>query len=299
MNRIATVFAAFGRACLARDDTQQIWRCHVRGRELQPVCGDRVALSHAPALGPDAAVVTAIHTRRNVFARAAQHRRKVIAANLDQVAILVACEPSFSDELICRMLVVAELAELPAVLVLNKIDVDARLAQARTMLEPFVALGFPVIELAACLDASPLRSVLEGKRTLFTGQSGMGKSTLVQALVPEAEVRIREISSFLDSGKHATTGARMFSVNPHTEIVDTPGVTEFGLAGYNVRNIGYGFREFQAFAGQCRFADCRHLNEPGCAMAQAVQTGQIHPRRLALYQRIIEAERAATSKQSH
>ncbi len=289
----ATVVAAFGRECLARLDTGELLRCQVRGRHLQAVCGDRAQLSRSSA---DQGVVEAIAPRANEFARAVHFRRKVLASNLSQLVILLACEPSFSDELICRMLVVAEHAGLPAVLVLNKVDLLEQRARALAMLTPFRGLGYPLVELAGKLDIEPLRAYLDGFRSLFTGQSGMGKSTLVKALVPDAEVRIREISAFLDAGKQSTTGSRLYALSPGTEIIDSPGVAEFGLAGMDYLHIAAGFREFTPLRGTCRFQNCRHLNEPGCALRQGVANGTIHPRRLALYQRIVLAEEAAGAR---
>ena len=289
----ATVVAAFGRECLARVENGELVRCQVRGRQMQPVCGDRVQLARSSA---DQAVVEAVAPRANEFSRAAHFRRKVLAANLSQLVILVACEPSFSDELICRMLVVAEHAGLPAVLVLNKVDLVGQRDRALAMLTPFRGLGYPLVELAGKVDIEPLRAYLAGFRSLFTGQSGMGKSTLVKALVPEAEVRIREISAFLDAGKQSTTGSRLYELSPGTEIIDSPGLAEFGLAGMDYLHIAAGFREFTPLRGACRFQNCRHVNEPGCAVREAAEGGTIHPRRLTLYQRIVLAEEAAGAR---
>lgn len=288
-----TVVAAFGRECLARLDTGDLLRCQVRGRHVQPVCGDRVQLAQSSA---DQGVVEAVGPRTNEFARAARFRRKVLAANLSQLVILLACEPSFSDELICRMLIVAEHAKLPAVLVLNKVDLVEQRERALAMLTPFLGLGYPLVELAGKVDIEPLRPYIAGFRSLFTGQSGMGKSTLVNALVPDAEVRIREISAFLDAGKQTTTGTRLYVVSPGTEIIDSPGVAEFGLAGMDYLHIAEGFREFAPYRSACRFQNCRHLNEPACAVHAAVESGSIHPRRLVLYQRIVLAEEAAGAR---
>ena len=289
----ATVVAAFGRECLARLDSGPLLRCQVRGRQIQPVCGDRVHLARSSA---DQGVVEAIGPRANEFGRAVHYRRKILAANLTQVVILVACEPSFSDELICRLLIVSEQAGLRCVIVLNKVDLVAQRERALAMLEPYRALGYAFVQLSAKLDVSPLAPHLAGQRSLLTGQSGMGKSTLVKALVPDAEVKIREISAFLDAGKQSTTGSRLFTVSPGAEIIDSPGVAEFGLAGMDHLNIAAGFREFSKHAGECRFQNCRHLSEPGCALQAAAAAGAIHPRRLQLYQRIVIAEEAATPR---
>ena len=286
----ATVVAAFGRKCLARLDSGELALCTARNRHLQAVCGDRLSVMLE---GPGAGVLEAIGPRANAFSRASSYRSKVIAANLTQIVILIACEPSFSDELVCRVLVAAERAGLPVVLVLNKVDLVELREDALRLLEPFRGLGYPLVELAGKLDAEPLRPYLKGHRSLLVGQSGMGKSTLVKTLLPDAEVRIGEISRFLDSGRQSTTASRLYSLDERTEIVDSPGLSEFGLAGIDARELAAGFREFATHAARCRFQDCRHLAEPDCGVHGAAASGAVHPRRLALFQRIVRLERAA------
>lgn len=281
-----TVVAAHRRQSLVRDEGASLLRCLVRGRALRPACGDRVGFIRGAS---GEGVIESIAPRRNEFARAAQHRRKVIAANLTQVMIMVACEPAWDDELVCRMLVAAEDAGLPAVLVLNKSDLTGLRDAALARLAPFRGLGYPLVEVAARRDAEPLRAYLAGQRTLLAGQSGMGKSTLVAALVPQAEVRIREISRYLDAGRQTTTTARLYEIDETSELVDSPGVSEFGLAGFSPQSLAGGFREIAQHAGACRFRDCRHLVEPGCAVEAAAARGTIHPRRLALYRQIARA----------
>jgi len=285
-----TVVAGFGRESLVRADGGELLSATARSRQLQPVCGDRVMLS---AIAGGRAVIEAIDPRRNVFSRASRHRTKVLAANVTQVVVLVACEPSFSDELVCRFLAAAELAGLPALIALNKTDLAAQRDDALRALEPFRGLGYPLVELVGKHDAQPLLPYLHRHRSLLAGQSGMGKSTLVKTLVPEAEVRIGEISRFLDSGRQSTIASRLYVVDGASEIVDTPGVSEFGLAGLGAREIAACFREFRPHAARCRFQDCRHLSEPGCAVREATLSGAVHPRRLALYQRILQQELGA------
>jgi ribosome biogenesis GTPase len=278
------VVAGFGRDTLVRSDTGEMLRAHTRSRRIQAVCGDRVVLEPS---GAGHAIITDVEPRSTVFARSSAQRTKVLAANITQVAVLVACEPTFSDELLARVLVAAEHAGLPAIIALNKIDLLERRAEALALLVPFRGLGYPVIEFAARIDPEPLRVYLQRQRTVIVGQSGMGKSTLIKALVPEAVVRIQEISTFLDAGRQTTTAARLYPLDAASELVDTPGVSEFGLAGLSASEIAAGFRDFVPYAGRCRFPDCRHLAEPDCALAAAVEGGQLHPRRLALYRRIV------------
>ena len=284
-----TVVAGFGRDSLVRAPDGELLTATARSRRLQPVCGDRVVLS---AIAAGRAVIESVEPRASVFQRTSRHRSKVLAANVTQLVVLVACEPSFSDELICRFLAAAELARLPALIALNKIDLAALRDDALRLLEPFRGLGYPLIELSGKRDALPLAPYLHGHRSLLVGQSGMGKSTLVKTLVPRAEVRIGEISRFLDSGRQSTTASRLYPLDAQSEIVDTPGVSEFGLAGLSTLEIAACFREFAAHAAGCRFQDCRHLSEPDCAVREATLAGAVHPRRLQLYQRIAAQELA-------
>jgi len=290
------VIAGYGRDTLVRSDAGEPLRAHTRSRAIQVVCGDRVVLEPA---GRGHAIIVEVEPRRTVFARASARRSKILAANVSQVVILLACEPSFSDELLARVLVAAERAGLPALIALNKVDLAERRTEALAQLAPFRGLGYPVIELAARIDPEPLRAYLQRQRSVLVGQSGMGKSTLIKALVPDAQVRIQEISTFLDAGRQTTTAARLYPLDALSELVDTPGVSEFGLADLSLAQIAAGFREFSPYAGHCRFPDCRHLAEPDCALAAAVEAGRVHPRRLALYRRILgEVSPAVGSRRS-
>jgi ribosome biogenesis GTPase len=279
-----TVIAGFGRSCLVRPDGGALMPAHARNRRIETVAGDRVQLV-------ERGVIEAVAPRKSAFVRSSEFRTKVLAANVTQIVILAACEPSFADELICRMLVAAERGGLRALVALNKVDLAEKRAAASARLEPFRVAGYRVIEFSAKFDASPLRPLLRGERTVLAGQSGMGKSTLVRALVPDAEVRIGEISRFLDTGRQSTIASRLYTLDAESEIVDTPGVSEFGLAGLSARDIADGFREFAPHSPGCRFNDCRHLAEPACAVRAAAASGAIHPRRLELYERIVRQER--------
>jgi len=276
-----TVVAGYGRACLVQAGGELV-RAKARNRQVQPVAGDRVMLV-------DNDIIEAVAPRSSVFSRASNHRTKVIAANVTQIVAVAACEPPFSDELLCRFAIAAEHHGLPLAIVLNKVDIAGRRDEAAGMLAPFLEAGHAVVELSASLDASPLLPLLSGHRSVLVGQSGMGKSTLLKQLVPGADVQIREISQFLAAGKQSTTASRLYELDASTSIIDTPGVAEFGLAGLDARTLAAGFREIAALAARCKFSDCRHLAEPGCA----VRAGGMHPRRLLLYERIMRAEMPA------
>jgi ribosome biogenesis GTPase / thiamine phosphate phosphatase len=283
------VVAAYGRRFLV-DTGSEVRSCIVRGRTSEVVCGDRVALRPAEA---DGGVIEAVDPRSSLFLRSAPHRAKPIAANATQVAVVVATDPSFSDELIARVLAAAEHQRLKSCIVLNKVDLPEGTAHER--LEPFARAGCRVVETSALGDIAALRGALRGETTLLIGQSGMGKSTLVNALVPAAQAKTREISKFLASGRHTTTSVTLYRLDAESAIVDAPGMQEFGLAHLTPVDVERGFVEFAPFLGQCRFPDCRHGGEPGCALAAAAQDARIHPRRLELFRRIVAAERASGS----
>lgn len=276
------VVAGFGRVSLVRTGDGLLVQARARSRRVIAVAGDQVELLEGGFIG-------AVAPRRNLLARTSAFRSKLIAANVSQVVLVVACEPPFSDELLCRALVAAHRAGAEALIALNKIDLEGGREEARARLAPFRAAGVEVIELAAMLDPSPLAASLQGRRSVLIGQSGMGKSTLLKALVPEAEVRIREISAFLSSGKQSTTASRLYAIGPGTELIDTPGLSEFGLAGLSTQDIAEGFADIAPLAAQCRFRDCRHLTEPGCAVSAAAAAGTLSGRRLELYRRIVAA----------
>lgn len=284
------VVAAHGRHYLVAGEDGEHLRCVPRGKQSLVACGDRVQVART-ARGEG--VIEDTRPRSTLFLRAAPHRRKLIAANATQVAVICAGEPSLADELVARVLVAAENQSIRGLLVLNKTDLVAPTAAARERLAPFAQAGYPVIELSAKRDVVPLRARLAGETTVLIGQSGMGKSTIVNALVPEADAATREISRFLDSGRHTTTATRLYRLDGPAEIVDSPGVQEFGLAHLSPAEIEHGFPELRPLAGQCRFSDCRHRTEPACAVRAAVDSGRVHPRRLELLHRILDAEEAS------
>lgn len=272
-----TVTAAFGRHYeIVLPDGQQIQGIP-RGKRSPFACGDIVNLG---SLRGGEAQILGHAPRTSLLYRSDAWKQKLIAANATQVVFVVATEPAFSLELLSRALVAIRHEQMRLIVVLNKTDRKEGLVTARTALAPFARLGIPILELSALADASPLHPYLRSETTVLVGQSGMGKSTLVNALVPEAAAATREISTALDSGKHTTTHARLYELPAGGRLIDSPGLQEFGLAHLTRGEIELGFAEFVPLLGNCRFRDCRHIDEPGCAIRSAIAAKNIDACRL-------------------
>ena len=278
------VVAAHGRQYVVELADGILLPCFPRGKRSEVACGDRVDIQRT---SDDQGVIEAIRPRTSLLYRSNEVRQKHIAANVDQIVIVVASEPAFSDELVTRALLAAESEEIEPLIVLNKCDLTDKLPAARDQLAVFAGLGYRIVELSARDHAEDLRPQLQGRTSVLVGQSGMGKSTLVNALAPEAQAKTREISQALDSGKHTTTHATLYHLDADSHLIDSPGLQEFGLGHLDRQEIEHAFREFRPFLGQCRFRDCRHDREPDCALVAAVAAGQIDARRFALYRRIV------------
>jgi len=238
-------------------------------------------------LGSGQAVIEQVTPRTNALRRSDGRRHKTIAANLDQAAIVVSGEPPFSEELLVRVLIAAEREGIVCLLIATKADVPDALESIEPRLAVYRALGYPVHAIAAKArpedTVATLRPVLAGRTTLLLGQSGMGKSTLVNLLVPDAELATQTISEALQTGKHTTTFTRAFDLAGGGRLIDSPGFQVFGLAHLSPTEIEHGMREFQPLLGHCRFHNCGHRHEPGCAIRAAVDDGRIDARRYALY----------------
>jgi len=277
------VLASYGRGVLVQSGDTTL-RCSLEGRRQRIVCGDRITWAHRPA--NDGASVESIAPRRNLIERIdARGRPEPVAANIDRLAIVVAPEPATDWFLVDRYWAGARLKDIAALLIVNKRDLGTDAIQNE--IATYRKLGLPCMEIAAQsgLMVSELRATLAGGVALLVGQSGVGKSSIVNALAPEAAAQTSELTRDAE-GRHTTTTARRYRLSSESAIVDAPGVRDFAPPASIVRAAERGFVEIYALSADCRFNDCRHMEEPGCAVCAAVRTGRIAARRYESYRRL-------------
>ncbi len=282
MKLTGQTIAAFGRHYLAELPDGEILECVPRGKKSEVACGDTVEITRS---GTDQGVIDRIAPRTSLLYRSDAYKQKLIAANVTQLIVVVASEPSFNDELLARCLLAGHEQKLDILIVLNKCDLP-QVTAARAQLAVYGKIGYRVLELSAKQNVAPLLPFLQGHTSVLVGQSGMGKSTLINALIPAAQAATREISTVLDSGKHTTTHAKLYHLNSNSHLIDCPGVQLFGLHHLDFAAMERNFPEFLPYLGQCRFANCSHSHEPDCAIRKATAEGKIDPRRLQLFQQI-------------
>lgn len=291
------IIAAHGRHYTVELADGTLKKCFPRGKKAGAAVGDYVQVSLE---GRDEGAIDAILPRRNLLFRSDDLRSKQFASNVDQLLIVVAVEPTFSDDLAGRALAGAWSVGIEPLIVLNKTDLAHALPAARARLAPIAALGVDVIELSAMqpeIVHAVLAPRLAGRTSLLLGQSGMGKSTLLNVLVPDANAATREHSTALDMGKHTTTSTRLYHLPaPGGDIIDSPGFQAFGLQHLTGEDIIRGFPEFSSGIEECRFYNCSHRHEPGCGVVAALNAGKIDPFRYALYQRILEENIAGKNR---
>lgn len=281
------VVAGFGRHFLVETPSGERLICHPRGKKSLAVVGDQIQWLPSQ----DEGTIEKIEPRRNLFYRQDEVRTKSFAANLDQVLVLIAAEPEFSENQLSRALIAAEAEHITPIIALNKSDLAAPFAKAWDRLAPYREMGYEVLPLAlkpAQLQASAeapspletaqtqrLATLLQGKTTLVLGPSGAGKSTLINTLVPQAQVFTQEISHALNSGKHTTTSTTWYWVDAAktTALIDSPGFQEFGLNHIEAMHLASYMPDFKVHVPNCKFYNCSHLHEPGCGVIESMKSG--------------------------
>ncbi len=281
------VVANFGASLEIETGDGRKVRCQMRQNLPLLVAGDRVVWQAAGEAG----VVTALLERRSQLARPdAQGELKALAANIDQILVVAAPAPVYSPDLINQYLAAAELTDISPLLVFNKIDLidEQNRDEVDTLLSTYKQIGYPVITASTKREhgLDTLIEQLKGHTSVFVGQSGVGKSSLVQALLPEARISIGELSAQSGLGQHTTSTARLYHLPAGGQVIDSPGVREFRLWPMSRQELARGFIEFRRYLGQCKFRDCTHQHEPGCALREAVAKGEISLQRLESYLKI-------------
>lgn len=290
------VVASHGRHYVVEAASGQRLICHPRGKKSDAVVGDEVLWQHTGQVASshaDEGVIEQLSPRRNLLFRQDEWKTKSFAANLDQLLIWLAVDPAFSESQLARALIAAESAGIAATIVLNKTDLEALPVQ-RERLKAYRDMGCQVIELSLKREADTARSLLlpamQGRTTLVLGPSGTGKSTLINAVVPDAGAQVGEVSRALNSGRHTTTTTQWYWVDraQRTALIDSPGFQEFGLRHIAPTSLAACMPDLRAHAGGCKFYNCTHRHEPGCAVIAAVERGEISASRWRIHGELLE-----------
>ncbi|OSI07872.1 putative GTPase EngC [Neisseria animaloris] len=284
MPETAQIITSYGRRYIVRTGSGRIYDTTTRKKRVDFACGDYV---HITPINNEQAVIEDYLPRESLLYRQDTWKTKLIAANVDQLLIVTAAVPGPSETFIQRALLAAEAADIRAVIVLNKADLPETAAW-HEKLKFYETLGYPVLEVSALDNAEPLKPVLQGHTNIFLGQSGMGKSTLTNTLLGSQTARVGDISTALDSGKHTTTHAQLYDLNEETQLIDSPGLQEFGLLHLDAARLLHYFPDLRHLAGQCRFHNCTHRAEPGCAVKNAAEAGEVRRDRVAFLQKITD-----------
>ena len=277
------VITRYGQRVLIESEDGALYQCTGRQNIDLSVAGDQVVFQE---VGENEGVVTALFERESELKR----NNKVIASNVDALYLVVSTEPSYQFDLIDRYLIMAENANLPIHIIVNKIELG-HMAQIKSDFAVYESIGYDVdyISVKKAINIDKIKQRLSDNTNIFLGQSGVGKSSLINVLIPDLNLRINEISNKSKLGKHTTTNTTLYHIPSGGDLIDSPGVREFQLDNLTKDEILNGFREFKPYLGKCRFRNCAHLNEPNCAIKDAVEKKQISNERYINYLKIINA----------
>lgn len=293
--QLGTVISRFGQHADVETESGELVRCNIRRNIQSLVTGDKVIVRQATETSATiAGVVEAVHPRHSSLSRPDLYDGiKIIAANIDQILIVSSVVPSFTTQIIDRYLVAAEDTGIAPVIILNKIDLlsDEEAPQVEAALKRYQAIGYAVYQVSSKSGegVEAIKALLKDKVSVFVGQSGVGKSSLINALLPEAELITGDVSETSGLGQHTTTTAKLLHFPSGGDLVDSPGVREFALWHLPAERVGWCFIEFRDYLGTCKFRDCKHKNDPGCAITQAFEEGKISQDRYNNYHRIIDS----------
>ena len=278
------VITRYGQYLLVEAESGELYHCTGRQNIKLSVAGDQVIFQ---TISKSEGVVTALLERDNQLSRS----YKLIASNIDQLWLVVAVEPHYQFELIDRYLVVAENAGLPINIVVNKIELSNDFERIKHNFSMYESTGYQVFYLSVKdqINIEQFKTLLDDKTHIFLGQSGVGKSSLINELIPNLNLRVNEISTKSKLGKHTTTNTTLYHIPSGGDLIDSPGIREFQLDDLSNKEILSGFREFKPFIGACKFRNCAHINEPNCAIKEAVESGKIHHKRYENYLQLISA----------
>jgi len=283
------VISHLGQGLAVETPDGNIILCQTRRRLGDVAVGDRILW--APSEDGLQGRVEEVLARSSVLVRPAYAgKNKVVAANLDRVFVVISPAPQPDWLLVDQYLAVCEFRVIPAEIIYNKIDLAENEGQALAELNDYVRIGYPVHPVSARkgLGIVELKQALHEHCSMLAGQSGVGKSSLTNALLPEKNLRTNEISERSGLGRHTTTAATLYHLPAGGDLVDSPGVAVFGLADIKGQDLAWGYREFQAHIGHCRFNDCRHINDKGCAVREAMEKGEIAPARHQRYLKLLD-----------
>jgi ribosome biogenesis GTPase len=289
------VISRFGKHAIVEDEQHINHKCHIRRTVSSVVCGDHVLFRASESPDPrDRGIIEVVLDRKSTLTRPDYYDGvKPIAANIDQIIVVSAIAPALSCHIIDRYLVACEHAQITPVLVVNKIELlnESELAEVKAQLAIYEEIGYEVI-LLSCETKHGLDNFSEylvDKVSVFVGQSGVGKSSIINQLLPDAEEAVGEISDNSGLGKHTTTASKLLHFAQGGELIDSPGVREFGLWHLSADAVTNGFIEFREYLGGCKFSDCKHRNDPGCLITKALKDGEINEARYQSYLKIIDS----------
>lgn len=287
--QIGRIVAHYGANLDVEDEQHQVHHCLVRANLPPLVCGDQVTWQPT---GKELGIITSLVPRTSLLARPDyQGRLKPVAANIDQILIVAAPQPGIDEDLINRYLVAAELTSIRPIIVINKTDLLTEQQQQAlsNQLEMYQRIGYLIIYTSTKQrnGLDDLIAQLRDRTSIFVGQSGVGKSSLIKIFIPDEDIRVGELSKATGLGKHTTTVTVLYHLDSGGDIIDSPGVREFGLGNVSPELLAEGFVEFRPYLGKCKFKDCKHLQEPECAIKEAIDRGEIIKQRYESFQRLV------------